>query len=170
MKALDEGTIRAKYPEEIATKLIDTNQNLSEMVNQHNHGFAIKVEHHHFITKDKNKATSIVRIDSKAETPVKIIKEIKDPNETHKYTAKKCIAEIVKRLKRLNIEIKFNMYHFNLFCKYYDIKENAKLCYAYKVNTQTTYSYSLQTIDFIVEEIKKDPENIIQNLKNSIKK
>ena len=51
-----------------------------------------------------------------------------------------------------------------------DIKENAKLCYAYKVNTQTTYSYSLQTIDFIVEEIKKDPENIIQNLKNSIKK
>ncbi len=32
------------------------------------------------------------------------------------------------------------------------------------------YSYSLQAIDFIVEEIKKDPENIIQNLKKSLQK
>lgn len=34
------------------------------------------------------------------------------------------------------------------------------------MSSQPQYSYSLQTIDFIVEEIKKDPENIIQNLKN----
>lgn len=60
---------------------------------------------------------------------------------------------------------KFTSNDFNLFCKYYGIKENSKLCYAYKVYSQPQYSYSLQTIDFIVDEIKKDPENIILNLK-----
>ncbi|MBQ8189821.1 MAG: hypothetical protein IJZ44_08595 [Lachnospiraceae bacterium] len=33
-----------------------------------------------------------------------------------------------------------------------------------------TYGYSIQTIDFIVEEIKKDPENIIQNLREYLSK
>lgn len=36
--------------------------------------------------------------------------------------------------------------------------------------SQPQYSYSLQTIDFIVDEIKKDSENIIQNLKEKMKK
>ena len=30
--------------------------------------------------------------------------------------------------------------------------------------------YSIQTIDFIVEEIKKDPDNIIQNLRRFLTK
>lgn len=182
MKSLDEAEIRAKYPEEISSKLIDASQSLSEMVNQNNQGFAIKIEHYHYLTKDKNKATSMVYIDSKADSGVEIIKEMKNPNETHKYTAKKCLQEIDKRLKKVGIkEIDsrrkksksntiINMYHFDLFCKYYSIKENSKLCYVHRVASQPTYSYSIQTIDFIVEEIKKDPENIIQNLKKSVKK
>ena len=73
-------------------------------------------------------------------------------------------------LIKVQFNIKFNMYHFNLFCKYYDIKGNNKLCYTSKMFSQPQYSYSLQTIDFIVDEIKKDPENIIQNLKERIQK
>lgn len=84
--------------------------------------------------------------------------------------AKKCCAEINRRLEKLRINIKFNSYHFNLFCKYFKIKENSKLCYIAKMFSQPQYSYSLQTIDFIIEEIKKDPENIIQNLKTKLKK
>ena len=53
---------------------------------------------------------------------------------------------------------------------YYDIKNNNKLCYISKMFSQPQYSYSIQTIDFIVDEIKKDPENIIQNLKQSLQK
>jgi len=63
---------------------------------------------------------------------------------------------------------KFNAYHFNLFCNYYGIKENPKLCYKHQLTH--TYGYSIQAIDFIVEEIKKDPENIIQNLRNLLTK
>ncbi|TCO69485.1 DUF3644 domain-containing protein [Marinisporobacter balticus] len=170
MKSLNESEIRAKYPEEIVAKLIATNESLSSMVEENNHGFAIKIEHHHYITKDKHKATSFVHIDKDAKIGVKIIKELKDPNDTHKYTTKACIKEINKRLKREDIDIEVNKYHFTLFCKYYEIKENAKLCYVHKIHAQPTYSYSMQTTDFIFEEIKKDPENIIQNIKSKAKK
>jgi len=45
------------------------------MIAVNNQSFAIKVEHLHFLTKDKNKATSSVHIDKNAEVGVKIIKE-----------------------------------------------------------------------------------------------
>lgn len=168
MHGLDENEIRAKYPEEIAKKIINTNNALSPVINENNHNFAIKIEHHHYLTKDKDKATSFVHIDNTAEAGVKVIKELKDPNNTHKYTAKHCFAEINKRLAKLNIDITLNMSTFLNFCKYYNIKENEKLCYVYKMHAQPQYSYSIQAIDFIVEEIKKDPENILENIKNRL--
>lgn len=170
MKALDESEIIAKYPEEIATKLLTINAAILDTIHANNDKFAIRIEHHHFITKNKDKATSFVGIDNSSDTKVKIIKELKDPNDTHKYSSTSCINEICTRLNRLGINLKFNgenkkfnSYHFNLFCKYYGIKENPKLCYQHQLTH--TYGYSTQTIDFIVEEIRKDPENIIQNLR-----
>ncbi|MEG2415917.1 MAG: DUF3644 domain-containing protein [Romboutsia sp.] len=174
MKSLSESEIRAKYPEEIANKMISTNFAISEMVDNSNSNFAIRIDHHHFITKDKNKATSSVYIDKNAESGIKIIKELKDPNDTHKFTSKKCLDEVNKRLKKSNIFVTnnsdFNMYHFNLFTKYFGLKSNNKYCYIHKINSSPTYSYSIQTIDFIVDEIKKNPQNIIEDLKKYIKK
>lgn len=169
MKSLKESEVRAKYPEEIATKIIEQNLSLSSTINENSNEFAIKVEHYHFITKDKNKATSFVGIDKESESKVKIIKELKNPNDTHKYTAKACIAQINNRLAKEKINVTLNTYHFPLFCKYYSIKENEKLCYVHRVLTFPSYSYSMQAIDFIFEEIKKDPDNIIQNLKDRVK-
>lgn len=175
MKALNETEIVAKYPEEIATKLLHANSTVNDMIVSNNDKFAIRIEHYHYITKNRDKATSLVGIDNSADAKVKIIKELKDPNTTHKYSTTSCVSEICTRLNRLGISLryngeirKFNNYHFNLFCKYYGIKSNPKLCYQH--NLTHTYGYSMQTIDFIVEEIRKDPENIIQNLKNSLKK
>lgn len=175
MKALDESEIVAKYPEEIANKLLTINGNITDSMLTNNDKFAIKIEHYHYLTKNKDKATSFVGIDNSADAKVKIIKELKDPNMTHKYSSTSCVNEIRSRLKRLNIILKFNndpkdfnSYHFNLFCKYYGIKGNPKLCYQHQLTH--TYGYSIQTIDFIVEEIKKDPENIIQNLRKFLTK
>jgi hypothetical protein len=175
MKALDEAEIIAKYPEEIATKLLNTSTSITDTMISNNDKFAIRIEHLHYITKDKNKATSFIGIDNSADAKVKIIKELKDPNATHKYSTTSCVNEVQARLHRKGIVLKyngepkkFNSYHFNLFCKYYGIKDNAKLCYKHELTH--TYGYSIQTIDFIVDEIKKDPENIIQNLKNSLTK
>jgi len=67
----------------------------------------------------------------------------------------------------------FNMYHFTNFCKYYGLKQNQRYCYAFKTSKDSKnlyYKYSIQTIDFIVDEIKKDPENIIESIKTRVKK
>ncbi len=173
MKALSETEIIAKYPEEIANKMLDMKNKIDEIaLNTNNAKFAIHIEHRHFITKDKDKATSFVKIDSTSDTPVKIIKELKDPNNTHGLTAKACILKIRENLTKNNIEIKYNgqpakftSFHFTNFCKYFNIKENERLCYVHKQFNTPQYTYSLQAIEFIVDEIKKDPEHILDNIK-----
>lgn len=120
MKALNENEIIAKYPEEIASKMLDAKSDIDELTQNNNAKFAIRIEHHHFITKDKDKATSFIKIDNTAETGIKIIKEIKDPNNTHGLTAKHCIAKVKEQL-----------------------------------------------VEFITDELKKDPENILNNIKIS---
>lgn len=171
MLSFNETEIRAKYPGQISEKLLNINSNLMPLVNDNNDGFAIKIEHHHYITKDKNKATEITYIDNSAGSGVQIIRELKNPNLTHKYTMKKLNKEINKRLEKLRItNINFNQYHFQMFCNYYDIKSNEKFCFINTIGETPTYSYSSQTIDFIVEEIKKDPEHIVDNIKEKLKK
>ena len=169
MKALDESVIRAKYPEEIATKMIATNAQLEPMIAENNQSFAIKVEHLHFLTKDKNKATSLVHIDKDAEVAVKIIKELKDPNNTHKYTMKNAIKEINRRLQSMGIHFVMNQYIFDLFNKKYGIKENEKYCYVHRQYAQPSYTYSIAAIELIVAEISKGPNNIVEYLKNAKK-
>lgn len=176
MNSLNKESIKAKYPEEIANKIIKTQNKLSTMISENNHAFAIKIEHYHYLTKNKNQATSFVHIDKEAETGVKIIKELKNPNNTHKFNAKSCIKEINHRLQKNNIQLTynenpkdFNMYHFKLFTEYYNLKNNEKYCFVYNIGTQPQYSYSMQTIEFIVDEIKKAPDKIIRDLKEHLK-
>ena len=165
MKSLDENIIRVKYPEEIAERILDTNSSLAPMINENNQSFAIKIEHYHYLTKDKNKATSFVHVDKTAEAGVKIIKELKDPSNTHKYTMKTALKEINRQLQKEGIDLKINSYHFDLFNKVFRLKENERYCYIHKIYAQPSYSYSMQAIELIVGEIKKDSENILNNLK-----
>lgn len=82
---------------------------------------------------------------------------------------KSAIKEINTRLRKLNIDIEINQYIFNLFNKVYGIKENEKYCYIHKLYNQPNYSYSMQVIELIVEEIKKAPTHIIEYLKKAKK-
>lgn len=172
MKALNETEIIAKYPEEIATKLLNKKTDIDDISTNLNEKFAIRIEHYHYLTKNKDKATSFIKIDNSADSTVKIIHDVKDPNNTHKYTAKSCINTIRERLTKENItlfyngnETKFTSFHFINFCKYYGLKTNEKFCYTHKQFSTPQYSYSQQIIDFIVDEIKKDPANILNNIK-----
>jgi len=179
-----EQEIRAKYPKDMADKLISNDVEIKDLMKTNNSNFAIAITHNHYITKDKSKATNTLFISKEDGTPGTIVKELKDPSKTHKYSAKNCINEIIKRLEKsgitpqlMNINStykdkppKFNMYHFRLFIDYYNLSKDEKYCYVYTVPTQPSYSYSIHMVDFIVEEITKDPENIIQKLKENLKK
>lgn len=108
-------------------------------------------------------------MDKNAEAGVKIIKELKDPNNTHKYTMKNAIKEINRRLQSLEIDFKMNQYVFGLFNKAYGIKENEKHCYVHRQYAQLSYLYSMQAIELIVGEIQKNPEKILEMLKRAKK-
>lgn len=60
MKAMDETEIIAKYPEEIANKILDMKNKIDELsITNNSAKFAIHIEHRHFITKNKDQATSV---------------------------------------------------------------------------------------------------------------
>lgn len=175
-KALDENEIKAKYSDKIAQKLIGLNDKIEKLSDISNSHFAIRIEHIHYLTKDKDKATDVVAIDKNAETKAIVMKELKDPNKTHAYTMKAINKAVNNKLRKLGISLKcngeikeFNQYHFKMFCKYYDLKSQIEFCYPHTQFAKPNYTYSQRAVDFIVEEIKKDPENIIQNIKDKLK-
>ncbi|MCI9517316.1 MAG: hypothetical protein HFI80_09960 [Lachnospiraceae bacterium] len=53
MRTLDENVIRAKYPEEIATKLLETDAQIGQIIAENNQLFAIKIEHLHYLRRIK---------------------------------------------------------------------------------------------------------------------
>ena len=165
MKALDEEKIKVKYPEEIAQRLIDNNRKLQPMIDENNQGFAIKIEHYHYLTRNKEEATSFVKVDNNADATVKIVRQIQDVNDTHKYSMKNACREINNRLVKSGLKPIMNQYVFGLFNKVYGIKENEKYCYVHKQFSQPQYTYSIHAIELIFGEIKKDPDNIVDKLK-----
>lgn len=175
MKALDESEIIAKYSEPIANHFIEAKTSVDDLSINNNAKFAIRIDHHYYITKNKNRATNIVHFEKNAVPGVTVIKELQDPNNTHKYTAKSCINAIKERLSKEQVELlyngspaKFTSFHFTNFCRYYDLKNNEHLCYVHRHFSTPQYSYSQQMIEFIVNEIKKDPSHILDNIKNKL--
>ena len=166
-----------KYTEQVAEKILSINNTLEPLIEENNSTFAIRVEHYHYATKKKEEATEFYHIDKDATEGVRIIKELKDPNDTHKYSMKACLKELNKRITRDGIQLLYNgqpavlnQYHFTLFNSYFKIKENEKFCYVYQISAQPQYSYSQQAIDFIYDEIKKAPSTLLDDLKKRCSK
>lgn len=169
---LDENTIRAKYSQQIAEKLITTAGELDPIIENNNSHFAIRLEHLHYATKNRDSATEFYHLEKEAIEGVRIIKELKDPNLTHKYSAKNCIKEINKRLQKDGIILlfhgmpaAFNQYHFKNIVSHFGLKENEKMCFVYQISSLPQYSYSQQAIDFIYEELKKSPDTILDDVR-----
>lgn len=178
VRALSEAEIRAKYSDAVSERLIHNQQTLQSMIAENNSGFAIRVEHRYLQTKKQNEATDSFYIEKGASKGVRIISRLKDPSESHKYNAKNCIVEINKRLRKEGIvplyrgqPTEINNFHFNNFVKYFGLKTDERYCYIHRIDeAQLRYTYSIQTIDFIVDEIKKAPDRILDDLKQKTKK
>ncbi|EAE2649403.1 DUF3644 domain-containing protein, partial [Listeria monocytogenes] len=106
----------------------------------------------------------------------------KDPNKTHPYTQKNCVKEINKILSREKIDFEhfsvftkeirsnFNTADFQLFLKFYSLKAQERYSYRHVIGEHSQYTYSRAIIDFILTEIKKNPQKTIEHLKKKTKK
>ena len=173
LKSLNESEIYAKYPEIVSKKFLNLKNSVDELTNSENSKFAININVNHFLTKNRSKADAVFHIAKDGEDPVTIIKEIKDPNLVYKNSVNDCIKTIEKMLNRSKIipkyrgeDAKITTYHFYNLVKYFGLKNDSRFSLKFTVgNSSDFYKYSAQAVEFLVEEIKKDPENILDNIK-----
>ena len=163
--------IRMKYPPEIAEKFIQQSNEIEVLTKEYDSSkFAIPIKQNLYITKKKSEADFMVSVADGSKNKVSIVKELKDPANTHKYSFKNIITAVSNRLKKNNIYLGyskgFNSYVLNLFIDFYDIKGAEKYAYKHTLGNHESYTYSERLIDFIIEEIKKNPEGFVDSLKN----
>jgi hypothetical protein len=170
MKPLEADAIKAKYPEVVSSRLLKTADDISSMEKTvESSSFAIRIDYSIFITKKKEEATALVKVDNSSEdNRIKIVTKIQDPNLTHSLTRKKCVDLINEHLAQHGCNLVVNKYHFNLFKDAYDLHNNKVYCYINTINKNPTYSYSISTVDFIVSEIEKNPNGFVFALKKVI--
>lgn len=167
---LSNEELKIKYSPEIAEKLIKQSNEIDVLSTEYNSDkFAINIKQNLYITKKKNEADFVVGIDSRADTRVSIVKDLKDPSDTHKYSYKNVITAVQERLKKKNIKLEykpgFTQYVLNLIIDFYDIKQDTKYSYEHIIGNQHSYTYSQQFIDFIITEIEKNPHGFVESLK-----
>lgn len=171
---LSNEEIKLKYSPEIAEKLIKQANEIDVLSATYNsEKFAINIKQNLYITKKKAEADFIVSINSDSDTKVTMVKELKDPSDTHKYSYNNVITAVQERLKKKNIKLEyqpgFNQYVLNLVIDFYNIKHDTRYAYKHIIGNQHSYTYSQQFVDFIVSEIEKSPYNFVKSLKKTKK-
>lgn len=181
MNDFSEEAIMARYPKQMATRIINAMSQVGkEILEENNESYAIHVKHDFYITKDIKSATAKIVFTKDANQAGIVMKELHDMQNECPYTMSKCLDIINQRIEKEKINFvnpapsdenkrhKFNSWCFGLFVKFYNLKADEKYCYVYKRNQNPTYTYSMAAIDMIVEQIKKDPEHIIQSLRDNM--
>lgn len=167
---LSNEQIRLKYPSEIAERFIQQSNQIDVLTQEYDSDkFAIPIKQNLYITKKKDEADFVIAMASESPNKVAIVKELKDPANTHKYAFNNVIAVVNNRLSKSNIKLGykngFNSYVLNLFIEFYDIKSDNKYSYKHSLGNSTSYTYSERLIDFIINEIKKNPDGFVESLK-----
>ena len=167
---LDNEQIRLKYAPEIAEKFIQ-HANEIDILNEtyNSEKFAINIRQNLYITKHKEDADFKVSIEKGSDNKVEIIKELKDPADTHRYTYQTVITAVSEKMLREGIKIDydkgFNSFVLNLVMEFYDVKREPQYAYKHTIGKQEQYTYSQQFVDFIIGEIKKNPKAFVESLK-----
>lgn len=179
LEHLTEDEIRAKYTGEMAEHFLKEKSKIEKSTVINNTDFAIPVETNFISLKIKKEADLSLNIDKNSEITTRVLREVKNPNDLYPLTTKDVIKSVNKRLKAQKILLSkerngeivqtvFTSYDLQLFNSFYDIKNNEKFCFHYKIGNR--FGYSQRLCDFLIEEISKDPQNFVQHLKKGIKK
>ncbi len=167
--------IRLKYPPEIAERFIQQSNEIDVLTNEYNSDkFAIRIKQTLYITKKKSEADFTVNIEKESPTHVNIVKELKDPADTHKYSFKNIVTAVTERLKKKHITLPnkkgFTTNLLTQFINFYGIKDESHYSYKHKIGNSENYTYSQDLIDFIIKQIELNPEHFCESLKEGNKK
>lgn len=170
--------IRAKYSPDVAERfLFDEAEIEQERLLQDNLRYSTVLVTELAIVKNPKNADFTVAYDSGSGKRIRTAKVFQDPRNTHPLSVGKVVENVNKQLKRRSVELKaagepkrFTTNDWALFMRFYDLKHNAEYGYCHKVGNSETFTYSMKTVDFIVGEISKNPEGVIDVLKMSLKK
>lgn len=171
IKPLTDEEIRVKYPPEIAEVLIRKSAALLELSDQYGSSdFSVAVKQNLYITKRKADADFSVSIENGTETKVQIVKELKDPANTHPLSFSDVVRIVQDEMRKKNLKIDnsngFTTAILTAFINFYDIKSEEKYAYGHLLGKHRQWSYSRQLVDFIVNEILKNQNSFCASLKN----
>jgi hypothetical protein len=162
--------IRMKYSPEVAEKLIQQANEIDVLSSTYDSDkFAINIRQNLYITKKKDEADFKVSIENGSDNKVAIVKELKDPADTHKYTFNTVVTAIREKMAKNNIRIDyekgFNKYVLKLVMDFYDVKSEPKFAYKHEFGKNERYTYSQQFVDFVFDEIKKNTDKFVESLR-----
>lgn len=168
---LSNEEINLKYPTEIAEMLIKQANEIEVLSKEYDSSkFFIDIRQNLYITRKKGEADFTIQIDKNSKNKSAIIKELKDPADTHKYSFNNVIRVVDERIKKKHLKLDykkgFNSHVLSLIINFYNIKEDEKYSYKHTVGNSEYYTYSEQFIDFILQRIKENPRNFVESLKS----
>ncbi len=115
-----------------------------------------------------------MKIEKSSDNPVAIVKDVKDPSDTHKYSYNNVITAVNESLNKRGIQMGykhgFNQYVLNMIIEFYSVKQIPKFAYEHIIGNQHSFTYFQQFVEFIVREIRKGPQHFVESLKKSVKK
>lgn len=177
---LTDEQVRAKYTPELAERLIIERNEIEVLKENSNHKFAITIQQNLYITKKEDKADFKVSVSREANAKGHIIKELRNPNDTHRYSFKLLLEEINGQLANRKINFShsngeskretFNTSDLTEFIKFYNLKSEERYAFKHMIGESERYSYSLEAANFIVDQIKQKPNTIINEIKKANKK
>lgn len=164
-------TIRARYPRQVVEKMLKLG---SDIVSERESlGYVTEFRH----TKKKD-ADFTFRLDPDSDNAVTILKSLTEPINKYTYRVKTATSYIAKKLKKDGItllvkgnEQEFNRSHFMNFVDFYQMKGNEKYTYDLSLGgEQPSWCYSQQAIDLVLQEVRRDPEHIIDRIRKELAK
>ena len=169
---LSNEQIRVKYPPEIAERFIRQANEIDVLSHAYDSDkFSIEIRQNLYLTKKRSEADFMVALAPNSENKVARVKEFKDPVNTHKYSFNNVIVAVGERLKKYNIKLGyekgFNSYVLNLIIEFYDVKQNEAYAYKHVIGNQEQFTYSQQFVEFIIDEIKNNPEHFVESLRKA---
>ena len=167
---LDNEQIRLKYDAKVAEKLIQQANEIDVLEETYDSDkFAINIKQNLYITKKREDADFTVSIAKDSKNKVEIVKELKDPANTHKYSYNTVITVVKERMAKENLHIDyakgFNSFVLNLIIDFYNVKSNQTYSYKHMIGNREEYTYSQSFIEFILDGIRKNPDKYVESLR-----